>query len=323
MTLKKTEKQQKRRDRLGQQRQMLADQFKRKYGSANSVGEANVAPHFIGVWDTVAAVGVPPPIWRLILGAAALATVFLSLGLATWVSSYFNLGFGASFAISTATLGLSALAAYLTTTLKFTKNLPGVPLLKTVHLTPVKMAFFDNKLNRHVRYARHAIAIDERRADFDRVPWVNEGDAPNREIAEGAWFKQIWFAGNHSDVGGSYPENESRLSDISLKWMATEAKKAGLLVDPTYLRTFGSSDGPQHDELSTGIRAFGMRFSWREGERKMVPNAPLHPSVADRCIGPAILNYGVFEPYRPALLQGHEKFADLYKTASDGGVNRA
>ncbi|WP_354105416.1 DUF2235 domain-containing protein [Bradyrhizobium sp. LB14.3] len=33
------------------------------------------------------------------------------------------------------------------------------------------------------------------------------------------WLQQVWFAGNHSDVGGSYPENEARLSDISLGWM--------------------------------------------------------------------------------------------------------
>jgi hypothetical protein len=31
-----------------------------------------------------------------------------------------------------------------------------------------------------------------------------------------------------SDIGGSYPENESRLSDIALGWMAGEAKRAGL-----------------------------------------------------------------------------------------------
>nr|WP_271500869.1 DUF2235 domain-containing protein [Bradyrhizobium sp. CCBAU 11357] len=26
------------------------------------------------------------------------------------------------------------------------------------------------------------------------------------------WLQQVWFAGNHSDVGGSYWENEARLS---------------------------------------------------------------------------------------------------------------
>ena len=65
------------------------------------------------------------------------------------------------------------------------------------------MEFFDKSLNKSVRYARHALSIDEMRADFDRVPWVNDGQPPNREIEEGAWFQQYWFAGNHSDIGGS------------------------------------------------------------------------------------------------------------------------
>jgi hypothetical protein len=38
------------------------------------------------------------------------------------------------------------------------------------------------------------------------------GKAPNRLI-------QLWFAGNHSDIGGSYAEAESRLSDNALWWM--------------------------------------------------------------------------------------------------------
>jgi hypothetical protein len=112
-------------------------------------------------------------------------------------------------------------------------------------------------LNRHVRYARHALAIDENRADFDRVPWVNDGKPPNREKDEGAWWKQYWFAGNHSDIGGSYPENESRLSDLALGWMAHQAKKAGLLVNENYLRLFGRHTGPQHDECRVGIILLG------------------------------------------------------------------
>jgi T6SS, Phospholipase effector Tle1-like, catalytic domain len=45
-------------------------------------------------------------------------------------------------------------------------------------------------------------------------------------------FWEVWFAGVHSDVGGSYPESESQLSQIALKWMLCEAALAGLLVDP-------------------------------------------------------------------------------------------
>ena len=37
-------------------------------------------------------------------------------------------------------------------------------------------------------------------------------------------FEQLWFGGNHSDVGGSYAENELRPSDVyPLTWMADAA----------------------------------------------------------------------------------------------------
>jgi Uncharacterized alpha/beta hydrolase domain (DUF2235)/Domain of unknown function (DUF4136) len=44
--------------------------------------------------------------------------------------------------------------------------------------------------------------------------------------------KEGWFAGVHSDVGGSHPESESQLSQVALRWMLCEAELAGLLVDP-------------------------------------------------------------------------------------------
>ena len=49
-------------------------------------------------------------------------------------------------------------------------------------------------------------------------------------------FRQWWFAGNHSDIGGSYPETESRLSDIALEWMIEEATAIpnGLKVGPVF-----------------------------------------------------------------------------------------
>jgi hypothetical protein len=43
----------------------------------------------------------------------------------------------------------------------------------------------------------------------------------------------VWFAGVHSDVGGSYPEPESQLSKIALRWMLCEAELAGLLINPS------------------------------------------------------------------------------------------
>jgi hypothetical protein len=89
---------------------------------------------------------------------------------------------------------------------------------------------YDRFLDKRVRYARHAQAIDETRADFARVGWGRTIDAAE---APDDWLIQKWFAGNHSDIGGSYPELESRLSDVALEWMAKEAEKIphGLIID--------------------------------------------------------------------------------------------
>src|SRR5260370_367333 len=72
---------------------------------------------------------------------------------------------------------------------------------------------------------RHAVSIDERRAFF-RQNLVHEPAAANQNV------KQVWFAGVHSDVGGSYAEAESGLSKIALRWMLCEAQSAGLGLDP-------------------------------------------------------------------------------------------
>jgi uncharacterized protein (DUF2235 family) len=299
-----------RKDRLLGQRKALGAQFGEKYASAGP--SSNAIPHFIGVWDTVAAVGISPPAWRMVTSIAAIIAVLISMGTAWRVYPELSFSavlmfFGALILISTAGWIVSLLLR-----VKFATGLPGYPWYKTMHLTPIKITFFDRSLNENVRYARHALAIDERRADFDRVAWENDGEPPKRELAEGPWFTQYWFAGNHSDVGGSYPENESRLSDISLKWMATQAMKAGLIVDDRYLNLTGRPDGPQHDECKAGISLLGFKFKWREQTRQMVDNATVHGSVMERFKGGPVLIYDEEKPYRPEILTKHVQFADLF-----------
>jgi len=77
----------------------------------------------------------------------------------------------------------------------------------------------------NISVLRHAVSIDERRAFF-RQNLMHEPTSPSQNL------KQVWFAGVHSDVGGSYAESESGLSKISLRWMLCEAQSAGLLLDP-------------------------------------------------------------------------------------------
>jgi uncharacterized protein (DUF2235 family) len=89
---------------------------------------------------------------------------------------------------------------------------------------------------------RHAVSIDERRAFF-RQNLVAQG--PDRDV------KEVWFAGVHSDVGGSYPEAESGLSKITLGWIAREAVAAGLMIDGSKMSNILGGD-EEHAEPHPG-----------------------------------------------------------------------
>ena len=138
-----------------------------------------------------------------------------------------------------------------------------------VSLARYRMAFYDTALDYAVRYARHALSIDENRANFDCIPWDEEAPGPPsadraRDVPER--FKQVWFAGNHSDIGGSYPETESRLSDISLDWMVEEAMSLPdpIHIDHTVLNLYPDCAGAQHDEREAFLAA---RPAWLVGWR--------------------------------------------------------
>ena len=72
--------------------------------------------------------------------------------------------------------------------------------------------------NPSVQMVRHAPALDERRALFKMTGW---GD-------RNAHVKEVWFAGDHSDVGGGHQDGNSPLADASLRWMLGEATQHGL-----------------------------------------------------------------------------------------------
>lgn len=88
---------------------------------------------------------------------------------------------------------------------------------------PVKLPY--TAQNPDMAIGRHAVSIDERRCYFRDNLWGPQ--LPNQDL------KQIWFAGVHSDVGGSYAAMQSGLSQITLEWMLCEAVSHGLLVDRT------------------------------------------------------------------------------------------
>lgn len=185
-----------------------------------------------------------------------------------------------------------------------------VPSLRTLPYT---------RSNPSVRIFRHAIAIDERRRLFRLNQWVDGqefveepfADSPRSEPQDSV---QMWFAGNHSDVGGGYPEKESGLSKFPLEWIVRDAERFGLKVDEGTFQHLVHGR-PQrggrheyvppdpmaelHDALSGGwwiLEWLPKRAKWKEtrrgsflgmyvprGERRRIPpDAILAPSVLAR-----------------------------------------
>jgi len=105
---------------------------------------------------------------------------------------------------------------------------------------PLKLPYTAD--NPDIDVARHAVSIDERRAFFRNHLWRPK--PPNGGPRQ---LKQVWFPGDHSDVGGGRAEIESAQSRIALVWMLREAIAAGLLVDETAAATLAASSGTPAD----------------------------------------------------------------------------
>ncbi|KAE8404320.1 hypothetical protein BDV37DRAFT_282868 [Aspergillus pseudonomiae] len=114
----------------------------------------------------------------------------------------------------------------------------------------------DNELQPSPKTMRHAVSIDEKRIKFQPVlfepppidgmkakthrvsTWAANGEAtiskiPHPNVKED--FEEVYFAGDHSDVGGGWPSQKTKASQIPLMWMVQEAIRAGLTFDPIQL----------------------------------------------------------------------------------------
>jgi uncharacterized protein (DUF2235 family) len=140
----------------------------------------------------------------------------------------------------------------------------GIPRLLPIQIGLNKgYEFHDTALSRSVEFARHAVAIDERRAAFAPTLWSNV-DAFNPPGAPRR-VKQMWFPGDHGGVGGGPARG---LSNCALMWVLEGAERAGL----TLQREPGSVISAclaEIDPIATpigGVSALGPIASrWRKG----------------------------------------------------------
>lgn len=305
------------RAKYEEEREEQARRFRVKYKTQDDPiknERGDVVPYFIGVFDTVAALGSTGFKKFSMIAITAIVSVALLYSASAIVDWLFVWGFWWVFL---ALAFLSALAAFLYSyqlRVKVIHDFPK-PGVSRRHWSGWRFQHYDRFLDKRVKYARHAQAIDETRATFNRVAW---GRVVDEAVAPRDWLVQVWFAGNHSDIGGSYPETESRLSDIALKWMAEEAESKGLIIDWTKLRLFPDYRGVQHCEVEAvrdnypGWVPVGWRRSWNEGIRDYISYETCHPTVLQRLDLEAVVKCGVSQKYRPKALEGLEGFEKYY-----------
>lgn len=99
----------------------------------------------------------------------------------------------------------------------------GLPVGGLLRFINRRWRFHDMTLSSYVDNAFQALSIDERRKPFRPCVWEQSPKA------SGQVLEQVWFAGVHSNVGGSYPQ--AGLSDITLLWMMNRVEACGLAID--------------------------------------------------------------------------------------------
>lgn len=350
---------------LEKEREELARRFREKYGSRHPGGEAersNVAPYFIGVFDTVAALGasgfrrasIQAGLYTLTAFAVLIAAILPAMLLSALIQYFADTPFWPTvikfeaLAVASGIFGLRHKQRK-----EVRKTILDFPNKgdKRSHYAQWEGKNFNRLLSRFVTYARSANALDETRADFDRLAWGPTVRGVD-ETAGHPTFRQFFFAGNHSDVGGSYPEVESRLSDIALAWMLEEAVciPNGMKVGPIYvngLKMLGTGevgtplyihpadDGVQHCEIMATrdyLDALKPRwFAWllrnqnyAEKVRSLPPGATVHPSVNRRFELAGVRQANGFQRYRPEALREVDAFKEHYgRTSSIPGGEAA
>ncbi|KJZ19548.1 DUF2235 domain-containing protein [Loktanella sp. S4079] len=88
---------------------------------------------------------------------------------------------------------------------------------------PAQHDFHNHELGPHVLNGFHALALDERRRAYEPVMWFSRPEWPGH-------MEQVWFRGNHGDIGGQVWEHPQArpLANIPLVWMLERLEQCGV-----------------------------------------------------------------------------------------------
>jgi len=145
---------------------------------------------------------------------------------------------------------------------------------------PFTVRFSTNNPDIHI--GRHAVSIDEGRCFSRQNLWRKPGPGQN--------YKQVWFAGVHSDVGGGYPEQQSGLIVNRDDLAEVLGKSAGSSYAPV------DASGELHNSMKGAwkILEYLPRRHWngqlkptewilyRKRPRSIAAGSVLHQAVLDR-----------------------------------------
>ena len=192
-----------------------------------------------------------------------------------------------------ATLFRKTYAVEETTTIKFigvwdTVGALGNPLFLN-GVVSKRNGFHDTDLSTKVSYAYQALAIDEKRKNFQATLWHQQEGSGDQVL------EQVWFPGVHSDIGGGYLEHG--LSDITLAWMLEKAQNCRLKFEPIPMNP--EAMAMKHESYRGFYR---LRPPYFRPIDLVLPgrgntNESLHPSVIER--------YKNDYTYRPENIKGY------------------
>ncbi|MEY8880887.1 DUF2235 domain-containing protein [Donghicola sp. XS_ASV15] len=116
--------------------------------------------------------------------------------------------------------------------------------------------FHDLELSSSVHAARHAVALDERRATFPPTLWSNLDNLNQRNRAPIHNYQQLYFAGDHGSVGGG--GDLTHLSNIALRWVLEGARLRGLSFDQQHLEVIERETDAMGPLINTSTPADGI-----------------------------------------------------------------